>query len=216
MRKSYSVFSHLKEISWGFSGSPVAEPQRPRVSAWSGTRICTPCGRQAGRKERMRRQTGTSPDCFRPSRPRFWTEPPPCLPAPCRPFNHPHTTHQTAFKATFWAVSKLHPHVTSVEPVYRSHDQHFTEVAYRSIYWSFEILKPVSKWRGRGQSGRNDSPEETRLTDHEWTSSNKAVRAWVWQENVYVYMWLKVPRLLGTVIYYFVITVTKSVSKVVS
>ena len=87
MRKSYSVFSHLKEISWGFSGSPVAEPQRPRVSAWSGTRICTPCGRQAGRKERMRRQTGTSPDCFRPSRPRFWTEPPPCLPAPCRPFN---------------------------------------------------------------------------------------------------------------------------------
>lgn len=87
MRKSYSVFSHLKEISWGFSGSPVAEPQRHRVSAWSGTRICTPCGRQAGRKERIRRQTGTSPDCFRPSRPRFWKEPTPCLPAPCRPFN---------------------------------------------------------------------------------------------------------------------------------
>lgn len=153
----------------------MAEPQGHRVSAWSGTRICTPCGRQAGRKEDEKTDRNLS-----------WLLP--AFKAHVSGRTHHHAyLHRAApltgpshhppdcFQGHFWAVSKLHPHVTSVEPVYRSHGQHFTEVTC-SIYWSFEILKPVSKWRGKGQSGRNNSPEETtadRPRGNEWVAATR-------------------------------------------
>lgn len=179
--------------------------RRHRFSLWSGNQDLYAMQKTGGKeREEEKTEKRTSPDFFRPSRPSFWTEPTPCLP-PIRPCNRTLTPPTKLLsKAIFWAVSKLHPHV---------HISHIPK--YLLIIWN---LKTCFKTEGQGAEGRGTTAQRKHdwLTTRQWQTTARQWEHGFGRKICLLIHVFKIVKVLETLVYYLIITMTESISKVVS